>query len=123
MTDHMHTVTGAIGSRSTTYIGSEEGCPHCKMNAAMADLKNQLEQTTFNQEAAMQRMMELAEKNRELKEEGLQLIRNVPVKDLSLLLEAFKAVMPLVGEERWGLTGTHMAAAKRVTLWLDGFCA
>lgn len=110
MTDHTHTVTGAIGSSSTTYIGPQDGCPHCKMNEAMADLKNQLEQTTFNQEAALQRMMELvAEK------------RAIPVKHISTLLDAFKRVMPLVGEEKYGLTGWHMKAATEVTLWLDDF--
>lgn len=53
MTDHLHTVVDPLdGSR--TFQGNDVDCPFCQ------EMRNQLEQTTFNQEAAADELVRRA---------------------------------------------------------------
>lgn len=69
MTDHTHTVTDTE-DHSQTYIGTCEECPFCQ------NFKNQLEQTTFNQEVAVEQIVRTA------------LSKPTRVGELQLLVEA-----------------------------------
>lgn len=53
MTDHRHTVVDAF-DHSTTWSGDDADCPYCQQ------VRNQLEQTTFNQEAAVDQIVRTA---------------------------------------------------------------